>query len=309
MDDSSAVDPKEPSAQSLVLRAVLRVMQPLVRWLVRSGVGYSQFSAALKPVFLEQARQEVQSTGGKTTDSALSLLSGLHRKDVRLAGIAARAAAVQDAQEGVFKASLPAQVVARWLASDLPDALPLSGADSFESLVRSVSTDLHPRALQAELERLGVVALRPSLVQPQSGRTTSDGAAGSSEHLALLRHAFTPDNALVESQHLLSMNLHDHIAAGVHNLSSPHPRKFLEQAVFADGLTPASVRQLELLAGELWQQAMHRMVQAAVPLCEQDALLGGDQRLRMGLFCYAEAQAPSADTPTSDPTNPQKPTL
>ena len=68
-----------------VLGVALRVMAPLVRWLLRSGVGYTEFSAALKPVFLAEAQLESERTGGKQTDSALSLLSGLHRKDIRKA--------------------------------------------------------------------------------------------------------------------------------------------------------------------------------------------------------------------------------
>ena len=44
------------------------------------------FAAALKPVFLAQAEQELVRLGRKRTDSAISLLSGLHRKDVRALG-------------------------------------------------------------------------------------------------------------------------------------------------------------------------------------------------------------------------------
>ena len=33
----------------------LAIVQPLVTWLVRSGVGYTEFVASLKPVFLAQA--------------------------------------------------------------------------------------------------------------------------------------------------------------------------------------------------------------------------------------------------------------
>jgi len=68
-----------------VLEQVLTMLQPLVVWLLRSGVGYTDLTAALKPVFLEAARTELTRIGGKQTDSAVSLLSGLHRKDVRAA--------------------------------------------------------------------------------------------------------------------------------------------------------------------------------------------------------------------------------
>ena len=66
MHDTNASDTLHP-----VLGAVLRVMAPLVRWLLRSGVGYAEFTAAIKPVFLAEARAEVRRIGRKETDSAL----------------------------------------------------------------------------------------------------------------------------------------------------------------------------------------------------------------------------------------------
>lgn len=260
-----------------VLGAVLRVMAPLVRWLLRSGVGYAEFTAAIKPIFLVEARVELRCSGRKETDSALSLLSGLHRKDVRKA---AQDAHMQDAgASATTKASLASQVVARWVANGLPEALPLVGDNSFESLVQLVSTDVHPRSVQHELVRLGVARL-------------DEG------QLMLLRQAFVPDPATQESRLLLAESVADHLAAGVHNLtgdSRDGGRKYLEQALFADGLSRESVQTLEQLANELWHEAMRRMLQAAVPLCEHDEPRGGDQRLRLGMFCYAEPMAATVD--------------
>ena len=71
------------SQPSLVLDRVLRVMQPLVRLLLRNGVTYTVFAAALKRVFLDGARQELAARGMAQTDSAVSLLCGVHRRDVR----------------------------------------------------------------------------------------------------------------------------------------------------------------------------------------------------------------------------------
>ena len=63
----SAAPPTKPHH---VLGAVLRVMAPLARWLIRSGIGYTEFAAALKPIFLEEAQRESQRSNGKTRDSA-----------------------------------------------------------------------------------------------------------------------------------------------------------------------------------------------------------------------------------------------
>ena len=84
---------------TLALDRVLRVLQPLVRLLLRNGVTYTVFAAALKRVFLDAARQELAGRGMAQTDSALSLLSGVHRRDVRglTRGAAAASAAAPPA--------------------------------------------------------------------------------------------------------------------------------------------------------------------------------------------------------------------
>jgi hypothetical protein len=51
------------SQPTLVLDRVLRVLQPLVRLLVRNGVTYTVLAAALKRVFLDAAQQELASRG------------------------------------------------------------------------------------------------------------------------------------------------------------------------------------------------------------------------------------------------------
>ena len=86
---------------------------------------------------------------------------------------------------------------------------------------------------------------------------------------------------------LLAASVADHIAAGVHNLTTPGSRKFLEQSVFADGLSGVSALQLEQLSNTLWRQVLTGVVNAAVPLCEQDEPNGGNQRIRVGMFCYS----------------------
>jgi len=270
-------DAPPPPAPSGATDEALAIAQPLVAWLVRSGVGYAEFAAALKPVFLAQAMAEAQRLGHKPTDSALSLLSGLHRKDVRQMRASAEGEAAELAQRGAAwgRPSAASQVATRWLGLDWPDELPFAGPEpSFEALVRRVSTDFHHRAVLQELVRLGVVR--------------ADG-----ERVRLLRAAFVPDRRLQEARQLLAGSVADHLAAGVHNLSGEGPRRFLEQSVFADGLSPESVAQLHQLANRLWAQALDAVVAAAVPLCEQDAHLAeGTQRFRLGMFSYSAPEAP-----------------
>ena len=116
----------------------------------------------------------------------------------------------------------------------------------------------------------------------------------------LLQQAFTPDRSKDEAQQLFAANVADHVAAGLQNLrpmSQPEllaPQKsFLEQSVFADGLSAESVATLHQLSNTLWREVLERVVQAATPLCEQDKETPQPERFRLGLFSYSQKEASS----------------
>lgn len=261
--------------QAAVLAEVLAIIEPLVTWLVRSGVGYGALAAALKPVFLAQAERELTRLGRKHTDSALSLLSGLHRKDVRLLSASAHQITAANAAQGASwgKPTAANQVATRWISLGWPDVIPVHGeAPSFEALAQRVSRDFHHRAVLDDLVRLGMVR---------------EGPAG----VELLRHAFTPAPGMAEARQLFAGSAGDHLAAGVHNLSGAGSGRFLEQSVFADGLSEASVHALHKLANHIWAQALKQVVDTAVPLCEQDEGVESPQRFRLGVFSFSAPES------------------
>ncbi len=277
-------DPLVPSEQSaaLALREAAVLLAPLATWLLRSGVSYGALATALKPVFVEAARAELERAGKTPTHSALSVLSGVHRKDVRALAEARGPGAV--AVKGVPLAS---QVYTRWVSAKryrgrdgLPRALPRSGAGiTFESLAREISVDVHPRTVMEELLRLGLVEQDGDLLVP----------VGTS---------FVPSQRRDELTALFAANAADHIAAAVHNLTSDAPR-YLEQSVFADGLGSESVAELHALAREAWQRAFQDMVKAARKRVAADGALpeSEQQRMRFGVYFYSEPQEAAAPAP------------
>lgn len=260
--------------QAGVLPEVLAIIEPLVAWLLRSGVGYAGFAAALKPVFLEQARLELEREGIKATDSALSLRSGLHRKEIRSERLAAAEASTERAEDRSRwgRPSLASQVLSRWLAMpESPRAIALTGEPlSFESLAKEVSSDIRPRVILQELQRLGLVRLEGELVHR-------------------LSDAFIPDRKADEARALFAGAAADHLQAGVHNLSGRSGAS-LDQSVLANGLSEASVAELNRLTNEIWAQARDRLIEAAVSLCERDAGTPEPRRFRMGLYSYHAAE-------------------
>jgi hypothetical protein len=291
------MDSETSVATASVTPQALLAIAPLVTWLVRSGVGYAEFATALKPVFLRAAMQEQARVGGKRTDSGLALLAGLQRRDVRQISDELADADPAVAETHRMGKPTPAnQVITRWLTQKLPDRIPFTGTApapgrppaAFDALARSVSQDVHPRTVLLELARLGIVR-------------EEDG------EVVLQRQAFVPDHNHLQARSLLAGSVADHLAAGVHNLSSGEARRFLEQSVFADGLSAASVTQLEQLASRLWSHVLDTMVAAAEPLCATDEPQGGTHRIRLGMFCYAADVPTDAGTPQTSTESPRTP--
>ena len=249
------------------LENIVPMMQQLARWLIHSGVGYTDFAAALKPIFYEQALAELEHLKQNRTDSAVSLLSGLHRKDVS----AFKQQANQSASETPlnFAISVPARVIARWIALGLPQQIPVSGSEnSFDSLVKYISTEKHPRSILFELQRLGIIE--------QKGH-----------EVILQQSSFTPDNQMQESKALFSANLSDHLAAGIDNFISEKKITHLEQAVHAEKLTSQSVDSLRQLSIELWQNMAKQLLNAAIQYCEQDQHSeDAHYQFRLGVYQY-----------------------
>jgi len=285
--DAAAPEPLLPSEEqaALALREAAVLLAPVVTWLLRSGVSYGALAAALKPVFVDAARAELQRAGKSATHSALSVLSGVHRKDVR----ALSETPPEPAAAAARGVPLASQVYTRWISArryrgrdGAPRALARSGAGiTFETLAREVSVDVHPRTVMEELLRLGLVQADGDLLVP-------------------VATSFVPSRRRDALTALFAANAADHIAAAVHNLTLDAPR-YLEQSVFADGLGAVSVDQLHALAREAWQRAFEDMVKAAQRRVAADADLPAQeqQRMRFGVYYYSEPQAapPAAPVP------------
>jgi hypothetical protein len=267
-------------ASPALLQAVQRLLRPLARLLMACGVDFVAFSSLAKGVFVDVAARDFPDAGGSVTDSRVSLLSGVHRREVK-----------RLREEMLFQAPPPpvvtlgAQVVARWCADPAfldgqrhPLALPRlasqGGEVSFERLVASVSRDIRPRAVLDEWLCLGVVTL--------------DGE----DRVHLVEHAFVPARGLDEKSFYLGKNIGDHLAAAGHNLLEGQP-PFLERSVYCDGLSAQSLEQLRTLSRQLAIAAMQEINRRALELQEADqGRADASRRMTFGVYYYAEDTPP-----------------
>jgi hypothetical protein len=278
-------DSGRPSAAhaDLALREAGTLMAPVAQWLLRSGVSYPVFAELLKSVFLRAAWEELSRGESPPTQSALSLLSGVHRKDVRVL------LEVPDSSRATPRPSLSSQVFTRWLTDRryrAPDGRPrrLQRAGehrSFEALCREISNDVHPRTVLDELLRLGHVGI--------------DG-----DDVVVLAQAFVPSTRLDDMTALFAANASDHLAAAVSNITQDTP-KFLEQSIYADGLTAESIALMHDAARKAWAKAFDSVVARATERVDHDASGDGDLRMRFGVYFYSEP-ARSPNTPAKAPT-------
>ena len=208
------MDPTSPGPHSAsaapppaVVRALRRALRPLVRVMIARGLTLPSAVELLKTLMVEVADKEFGIGAKPPTDSRVSLVTGVHRKDVsRLRQVMA------SSDEHVpASVSLGAHLVAVWLGSPqyldeqgLPLALPRfaseGGAVSFEALVSSVNSDIRPRVVLDEWIRLGLVRI------------------DAERRVCLNAEAFVPAEGSDEKAFYFGHNLHDHAAAAAHNL-------------------------------------------------------------------------------------------
>ncbi len=281
--------PQEPIAglPKPLISALRRLLRPLVRLLIAKGVGLAALMELLKEAYVDVALNEFPVEGKKQTDSRVSLLTGVHRKDVKR--LRERPTEKMAAPRSI---GLGGQIVSRWLGSkETTDKkgqpLPLprktdSRGPSFESLVSGVSKDVRPRALLDEWLRLGVAHLDED------------------DRVVLNRMAFVPEKGFEEKAFYFGRNIHDHLAATAHNLLE-EGNPTLERSVHYTGLTEESATELAEAAERSGMKALLEMNRLALELAEKDkGRATATRRINFGLYFFDGAANFNNLRPDSD---------
>jgi hypothetical protein len=262
-----------------VVAALRRVLQPLVRLMVSRGITYPHLSDLLKGLFVEVAERDFRLDDKLPTDSRVSLISGVHRKDVsRL-----RASPQRREFPPAATVTLASQVFSRWLGDPrgsrgaprpLPRLASEGGERSFEALVAGISSDIRPRVVLDDWLHRGLVTLDER------------------DRVCVNVQAFVPARGEDDKLFYFALNLHDHAAAASHNLLGGDP--FFDRSVHADGLSPASVVALKALAAEHGMQtllALNEAVQAAEQRDRDRPADAPRERFTSGVYVYTTPQA------------------
>ncbi|MEM8793175.1 MAG: DUF6502 family protein [Pseudomonadota bacterium] len=266
------------SRASVFGRVIEGLLRPLVRALISQGVTAPALYRIVKKLYVDVAEKDFAIEGARQTDSRISVLTGVHRRDVK----AFREGA--DGDDGAVreKVTTIASVLGKWLADPAytdrnGNALTLprtaSRGASFEALVSSVSRDIRPRTVLDELVNQGLVRVDER------------------ERISLDTEAFFGPADTDQKIHFFAENVGDHIAAAVENLLADEP-PFMERAVFYNRLSPKSVAELEEAARTHGMEALTALNTRANALQNEDLeKADGTERFRFGVFFYREDEA------------------
>ncbi len=276
-----------------LISALRKVLRPLIKLMLSKGITYSYLIDIIKELFVEVADKEFMLGSKPSSDSYLSLLTGVHRKDIKRLrpGIDSKPEIIPEA------VSMGARFISIWTSdaryldsNNHPKPLPLfkkEGGDiSFEGLVSSVSRDIRSRVVLDEYQRLGVVHFDDK------------------KRVCLNVEAFIPTKGFEEKAFYFGHNLHDHAAAATHNMLY-EDRSFIERSVYYDALSPDSIQSLAEQAESLGMQSLLAINKEAIELEKKDKQENNSQnRMTFGIYFFSEqleSQPPvnKKDTPSN----------
>jgi hypothetical protein len=258
-----------PDTMAAPLRRLLR---PLVRLMIRCGVTFPAAADLLRALYVEVATAELGPD--KLSDSRVTLLTGVHRKEIR------RQRLLPADEPPPVLVTRNSQLIATWLGSpEYTDAtghpLPLPRAaptgPSFERLVTSITRDVRPRAVLDDWASQGIVTISPD------------------DEIRLSADAFLPRPGQEEQLFYFARNLHDHIAASAANVLAPGAAPFFDRSLHYDRLTPAAAAELERLGREAGQRVLLELNRHAMALAETEPPPGTPtRRVNIGVYLLAE---------------------
>lgn len=240
------------------------LLAPLARLMVVRGVLFPELSERLKAHYVIAAMGAAED---KATDSRLSVMTGLQRRDVaRLRGFEPKPA----------KAGHLTRLVALWQTEDgyhddgTPRELIRAGeAPSFDALAWLVRRDVHPRTMLDALVDNGTVEID-----------------GDGQTVRLIAQSYQPHAGSAEQMAYLAQNVGDHLSAATGNVTGDAP--VFERAVHYAGLAPDQIQALEGRHAELQMAVLQELNAMAAEMKKSGT---GRCRFRAGGYFYKTEEA------------------
>lgn len=221
--------------------AILALMRPLARVLIRNGVTFQSFTDIAKRAFVEVGMNQFAIDGRRQTISRVAVLTGLSRKEVQRV----LSEGMTDDVEIHERYNRASWVVAGWVRDrdfsgedGKPSTLPVEGHKSFAELVKRYSGDVPARAVLDELLRVGVV------------RILENGC------IKLIARAYVPRTSNLDKIAIMGTDVADLIDTIDHNLEHGERDPYFQRKVMYDNVPVEVVPEFRTLSSEQLQAIM-----------------------------------------------------
>lgn len=266
------------SVNQALSRAILTLLTPLVRILLRNGVAFGSFSELAKKAYVDVAYSEF--SVGRKSVSAVSALTGLTRKEARrLLDIEA-----PESQEVNQRYNRAVRVISGWvndsrfqLDEGVPADLPFDGSgNSFISLVKEYSGDIPPHAMLESLVLTGAVERLGGYVRLKS-------------------KAYIPGSDPVDKIDILGSDVGELIATIDHNLVAKSDQLRYQRKVSSHLVRPEAVSVFKQLAAQKSQVLLEELDSWLSMYEVEDGGAGGQvgQYVSVGIY-YSQGADQSA---------------
>jgi len=267
--------------QSLI-SAVLRLMRPLVRVLLRNGMSYGEYAELVRKVYVEVAASDFAQPGQRQTGSRIAAITGLTRRQVKyLQGLD-----IADDEESLQRHNRAVRVISGWVhdnrfhdAQGRPADLPFDGEDSFRELVKTYSGDVTPFAMLSVLQ-----------------------AAGSIDHcdgqVRLVRRTYVPDGAPPELVRILGEDTYELMSTIVHNIDAPASDKNFQRKVSYRRISRDTQRAFKALAARNSQRLLEKFDNWLAEQPDPPASEATDRRrVTLGIYYFEEDPGEDSSEP------------
>lgn len=270
------------NTQEESLHIATLLMRPLIRLLVREGVGVAELVELSKRVYIEQAAAQLEDEGRRITDAALSTLTGVHRKDVKRIGVEAPLAQAERRRKSLLDG-----VMSLWSGDarfidergaprplERRSTTRVAEGETFEDLIEEITKGVPPKALLDAWLQQGAVRL------DEAGRVcwgTPERAAG--EEL----------QSLTRSARIAA----DRMQAAWERMQGDETAHFLF-SVRGDSLLDEDVGRMHALVRRWGRRFADRLNREVTLAQARGRKAGGTQRYSFGLQSYAEPVRPDA---------------
>ena len=260
----------------IISAAVVRLLRPLVRLLLRNQVPYGAFADLAKWVYVDVAAKEFNVANRKQTTSRVSVITGLTRKDV------ARLQKIAKPDDGVIgqEYNRAVRVINGWLydprfvtTDGQPAQLPIEGENSFFELVKKYSGDSTPGAILDELLRTGAVEKTPD------GKVT------------LHKRAYVPNESEEEIIHILGTDVALLLQTIDHNLNKGKQKPFYQRKVAYNNLPKECLEEFRALSAKHSQallEELNRYLSQHDRDSNPDAAGTGRKHAGVGIYYFEE---------------------